>query len=228
MQPYFFPYFGYFQLMMASDVFIFLNDVNFINRGWINRNRILINGEPSYFTVPLSKASQNRKIHEIELSDQPGWREKIKRSFELAYRKAPFFFDVFPLVSGIIDFRCRFIDELAIESVRSVVEYLGIRPRFMRSSESFSDNVSVKGADRLIDICSKLRVEEYINPPGGIDLYDKGYFQSRGIGLQFLQPGKMVYRQFGDDFIPNLSIIDTLMFCRRGEVVELLRKYKLA
>src|SRR5712671_2604438 len=102
MQPYFLPYIGYFQLMSAVDKVVLLDDVNFINGGWINRNRIVVNGERYWLTLPLSKASQNSLINEIKIVDDPVWKRKTMRTVELNYRGAPYAPQVLPLFSEML------------------------------------------------------------------------------------------------------------------------------
>src|SRR5687768_13108726 len=99
MQPYLFPYIGYFQLMHAADKFVVYDDVNYIKGGWVNRNRILVNGKPHMFTLPLKNAGSNIKINEIEVSggELMKWREKFLRTLQQAYAKAPFKNDVIAL-----------------------------------------------------------------------------------------------------------------------------------
>jgi hypothetical protein len=209
MQPYFFPYIGYYQLVHAVDTFVFYDDVNFINRGWINRNRILINGQPSYITVALSGASQNKAICEIPVLDDG---RKILRSIEMAYRKAPYFQDAFDPIAQVLTGSVDNIGELAARSVTVVMDHLGIRRDFLRSSESFPETRGMERADRLIAITKACGGVHYVNAPGGETLYDKEEFRARGVELHFLQPVLPTYPQFGNTFQPGLSIVDVLMF----------------
>ena len=135
MQPYIFPYLGYYQLVSAVDKFIFFDDVNFINKGWINRNRILVNNEDFRFTVPLIKASQNKMINEIEISDFIKWRTDFLRTLENNYKKAPFFTFFYPWINDFLHSRDYItISELAEDSIKSVASLLGISTDFIRSS----------------------------------------------------------------------------------------------
>lgn len=104
MQPYFLPYIGYFQLINAVDTFVLLDDVNYINKGWINRNQLLLNGKAHLFTLPLQKASQNKLINQLELSNETKWKDKLLKTIETAYKKAPQFHLVFPLISQILQY----------------------------------------------------------------------------------------------------------------------------
>jgi hypothetical protein len=226
MQPYFFPYIGYFQLVKAVEKFIFYDDVNFIKQGWINRNRILINGIEKYITLSLCKASPNKLIHEIEI--QPG-NEKLLKTIEQAYSKAPYFNDVMPLIQDVFCMmpEIKKISEIAAQSVKKISEYLGLKTVFETSSQTYCNTRSVGRADRLIAICKENGYSTYINPAGGQDLYKKDYFSERGVTLYFINSRISTYKQFKHDFIPGLSIIDVLMFNSIETVHSMLNDYTL-
>ncbi len=224
MQPYFFPYIGYFQLIHAVDKFVFYDDVNFINRGWINRNRILINGDDSYFTIQLKEASQNKLIKDIVISDN---RTKLLKTIELAYKKSPCFKDVWPLVEHCMASSTQNISQLAMETVKEVSEYIGLTTQFEISSQSYPESKGMDKAERLIDICKKNCADTYINPIGGVELYSKDVFANHNITLQFIQSKEVVYQQGKNEFVPWLSIIDVLMFNSKEEVIKLLSQFEL-
>ena len=226
MQPYLFPYIGYFQLMNAVDKFVIYDDVNFINRGWINRNSILVNGEANLFTIPLKKASQNKLINQIEISDSFDWKEKLLSTLTHNYKKATNFKKVFNLISEIINIDESNISKLIYKSLLSINEYLNVNTTIIETSSVYQ-NSELKKEERIIDICKKENSEHYINPVGGIVLYSKESFQSQGIDLNFLQPRKIKYKQFNEIFINSLSIIDVLMFNSNPEVKEFLKDYEL-
>jgi len=224
MQPYFLPYIGYFQLIKAVDKFIFYDDVNYINRGWINRNRILMNGDAHYITVHQRQASQNKLINQIEILDN---RNKIKKTFLNAYGKAPYFKDVWVILEMILEFETTKISALAEFSVMQVCKYLGMDTSFEKSSEKYAETAGLKKENRLIAICNANRASDYINPIGGMELYDKKTFRDDGINLSFLKTKKITYRQFGGDFVENLSIVDVMMFNAREEIIKMLDLYSL-
>jgi hypothetical protein len=227
MQPYFFPYIGYFQLIEAVDTFVFYDDVNYITRGWINRNKILINNEAKYITIPCRGASQNKLIYEVEHALNEKKRGKLIKKIKFTYSKAPFFNEVFPLFKKIMNKEMGTIADLAIKSIKESCNYLGLKTTFKKSSENY-DNTSLGAADRLIDICKKEGSSNYINAAGGMELYDKPYFSDDGVKLSFLKPQEVVYEQFGEEFVPWLSIIDVMMFNSPGKIKnELLSLYKL-
>lgn len=226
MQPYFFPYLGYFQLIKAVDQFVFYDDVNFINRGWINRNRVLVGGNAAYITLSLEKASQNKKIHDIRVI---GGEEKILKTLHYHYKKAPCFPEVFPLVENVLNNPDgeKMIAKVAAASVTEVCRYLGLTTKFEFSSEKYADTRDMGRAERLMEICKRNAAGDYINAPGGRELYSKAEFAREGIDLHFLAAKTKTYRQFGPGFIPNLSIIDVLMFNDKDRVRDMLDDYEL-
>jgi hypothetical protein len=226
MQPYFLPYIGYFQLFHAVDKFIFLDDVNFIKKGWINRNRILINNEPTYFTLPLKSLSQNKQINELYRYRDAKWEKKFLNTLYHSYSKAPFFKNVFNLMEAIIHHEEDNLSQFLTGSLQTLNKYLGITTTVKRSSENYR-NQHLKGAERLIDICLHEAADEYINPPGGKSLYDKEEFKENGIHIFFLEPGNIQYNQYKNHFIPGLSILDVMMFNNPQEIRKMLKIYTL-
>jgi len=225
MQPYVFPYIGYIQLVNLVDKFILFDDVNFINRGWINRNNILLNGQAHLFTIPLRNSSQNQLINQTEVGDT-GWKNKFFKTLEQAYKQAPYFDEVFALVQDVFENKVVYINQLASLSLTKICKYLRIETTFFESS-SLSGNKGLKAQERIIDICLEMRADQYINPIGGTKLYSKDDFASKGIALNFLEVTAYSYPQFSNKFVPDLSIIDVLMFNSVDETRELLNKYIL-
>lgn len=226
MQPYFLPYIGYFQLMAAVDKFVVFDDVNFINRGWVNRNRLLLNGAAYTFTVPLRGASQSRLICDIELADDSGWREKLLRTIRQAYGKAPCYPQVSMLLERAINYPSIRLDEFLLNSLHEVVNYLSLEVEIVSTSRSYK-NADLKGQDRILDICRQERADIYINPIGGMDLYDRAGFSNQGLSLYFLRPRPISYSQGKGDHVAWLSIMDVLMFNEPTEVRRLLTEIDL-
>jgi hypothetical protein len=210
MQPYFFPYIGYFQLMASVNTFVVFDDVAFINRGWINRNRISVNGDAHMITVPLHRASQNRLICEIELAEEGAWRTKMLRTIEQSYRRAPQFARIFPLVERIVCHKANNLADFLLHGLIAMRDHLGLATRIAPTSRVYA-NSELKGQERIIDICRKENVSTYVNAAGGKALYDPVAFAAAGFQLFFLQAGLMEYKSIGGTFIPALSIIDVLM-----------------
>lgn len=226
MQPYFLPYIGYFQLLAAVDKFVVFDDVNFINRGWVNRNRLLLNGEAHSFTVPLRGASQNRLICEIELVGEQGWRDKLMRTTRQAYGQAPCFAQVFFLLERLINYPSVRLDEFLLNSLREVVCYLSLEVDIVSTSRIYQ-NAHLKGQERILDICRQERADVYINPIGGESLYDRPSFLEQGIKIHFLRSRPARYPQGKDEYIPWLSILDVLMFNEPPAVRQLLAEMDL-
>lgn len=226
MQPYFLPYIGYFQLMAAVGKFVVFDDVNFINRGWINRNRLLLNGVAHTFTVPLRGASQNRLICDIELADESGWRDKLLRTIRQAYGRAPCYPQVSTLLERVINHPSIRLDEFLLNSLHEVVNYLSLEVEIVSTSRSYK-NAHLKGQDRILDICRQERADIYINPIGGVDLYDRASFSNQDLSLYFLRPRPISYSQGKGDHVAWLSIMDVLMFNEPTEVRRLLAEIDL-
>jgi hypothetical protein len=226
MQPYFLPYIGYFQLMAAVDKFVVFDDVNFINRAWVNRNRLLLNGAPHTFTVPLRGASQNKLICEIELVDEQGWREKLLRTLQQAYGKAPYYVQVSTMLENLINYPLIRLDEFLLNSLREVVRYLTLEVEIVGSSRIYK-NAHLKGQERILDICRQEQADIYINPIGGTNLYDRADFSKQGLSLYFLRPRPISYPQGQAGHVEWLSIIDVLMFNKPSAIQHLLTERDL-
>lgn len=229
MQPYFFPYIGYFQLINAVDKFIFYDDVNFIKQGWINRNRILVNNKDLIFSIPIQNISSYSKINETVISKRQfeKWYSKFIKTIINSYSKAPYFNKVISLIEFVFSGEHNKISLLAIKSVIEVCKYLDLKINFELSSEKYSDNYGMNKADRLIDICKRNNCLEYINPIGGMKIYSKEEFAEKGIDIKFLSTNKIEYQQFLNEFVPNLSIIDVMMFNSIEEIHKMLDDYEL-
>lgn len=227
MQPYFFPYIGYFQLVNAVDHFVFYDDVDFIKQGWINRNKILINKQETLITIPCKGVSSNKRINEIQLTNNTKYFKKLIKSIQQSYIKAPFFNDVFPLVEDVLLTDYEGIGQLASDSIKKVSHYLGFKTEFYSSTKSFSNTIELDRADRLISITKKLGCSNYINSTSGQKLYDKSYFIEHDVELAFLSPNLPKYKQFNDQFIQGLSMVDVLMFNEKRTVLEMINDYEI-
>ena len=229
MQPYIFPYLGYFQLIESVDKFVFYDDVNFIKQGWINRNSILQNGNPITFTIPLKKASSYSKINEVEinLALYQKWENKFWKTISQSYSKAPYFTETKKLLEEVLIEPNSSISELASNSILKVLDYLNISKAISYSSESFSDSKELDKADRIISITKELNSNSYINRMGGKSLYNKDYFKMNGIELNFIENQLPVYKQFSHPFVQGLSIIDILMFNAKDDVKLMFQQFEL-
>lgn len=224
MQPYLFPYLGYFQLIKTVDTFVVYDDVNFIKGGWINRNFILSQGKKQLFTLPLLGASSNKLISEIKVGDR---RSKLLKTLHQAYSKAPHYKVVYPLIEDII---LQEEDDLAMflnYGLKKICEYLDLKPDWKMSSSLKKDN-RYSGQEKVLAICKELGASQYINVPGGKDLYDYDKFTEQGLKLSFIQPDLVSYHQMDNDFVANLSIVDVIMFNDKEQCEKLLMEYALA
>lgn len=224
MQPYFLPYVAYFQLLAAVDKFVVLDDVNYINRGWINRNRVLINGQPSWITIPLCEASQNKKINEIEISYAADWQSKMLRTLELCYRRAPHFDQVMPVLERVIRNPSKSLASFLLNGIVEVAAFLEIQTAVVASSSIYC-NQHLKGWERIADICRLEHATEYLNPQGGQEIYSYQQFADRGVDLGFLVSKPVSYQQYGNSFQPWLSIADLLMFNGSDQGKQMLKEF---
>jgi hypothetical protein len=222
MQPYLFPYIGYFSLISKVDKFVFLDDVNYIKRGWINRNRLIFSGQVSYFTIPLESASQNNLIYEIKIHQNNFWQKKLKKTLFESYKKAPFYKNVSALFEEVLFTEEQSLSEVAKTSIIATTQYLGIPHNFVLSSSLYK-NTSILGQDRILDICLKESAEKYWNLPGGRELYSLEKFKQNKIALEFVEPNFIAYPQFSKDFNPGLSIIDVMMHNSIDDVRSMLQ-----
>jgi hypothetical protein len=226
MQPYFLPYIGYFQLIAAVDKFVIYDDVNFINKGWINRNRMLANGEPLLFTVPVSGASQNRLICDLRLSLDKSWQIRLLKTIELNYRKAPQFQVVFPLLQKVILYAEVELSAFVLNSLKEVSLFLGIADKFVKTSMKYG-NSHLQGQDRILDICVQEGASIYVNAAGGVALYERHIFAASNITLQILRSDPWPYTQGKAGYVGSLSIIDVLMWNDRAALQSALGSFTL-
>lgn len=223
MQPYFFPYIGYFHLIREVNVFVIADDLHYIKNGYINRNSILLNNEIFKITLQLNGASQNKLINEIEVGYS---NSKLLETIRRAYKKAPYFNDVFPLIEEIMLNEEKNLARFLGDSLMKISNYLNIEIEILYSSEIDKDN-SLTYDDRIIDICKRLDMNCYINAIGGKVLYSKDTFMKQDLELYFINSHMSEYKQFNDNFIPNLSIIDLMMFNSKENLTKLLDQYEL-
>ena len=248
MQPYFFPYLGYFQLISAVDKFILYDRLNYIRQGWVNRNRILpVHGHPTYLVVPLKNQSVYSKISDILIDNRTNWRRKTCRQIEMNYRKSFFFDQVFPLVEETLAGKEDHLTGLNGATTRAVCDFLEIPTEIVTDVSGYkaleielekSDSALIASyvrqqqlADiktiRVLEICKKENAATYINAIGGQALYDKNVFARNGIELYFIQSQPYTYQQRSKEFFPNLSILDVLMNCGKAGTQQLLNDYEL-
>jgi hypothetical protein len=224
MQPYFFPYIGYFQLMSAVDTFVIYDDVQYINRGWVNRNRIASRGLVQWLTMPVSKAPREWPINKRHYVDDSKVRARLVEKVQRTYSQSAFFDAVFPELEDLINYADCNVARHNANSLTSLARKLGVDCRVVKSSEIEKPS-GLKGAAKIIDICDRIGARHYINSIGGRLLYDANEFRRRSIELLFLEtqvPPQQL--SVGPQY---LSIIDSLM--REGPVAsrQALAEYRL-
>lgn len=227
MQPYFFPYIGYFQLMNEVDQFVVYDNIEYSRKGWINRNRILVNGADSLISLPLKKDSDYLSVIDRFLADS--WtadRVSMLNRIRESYRKSPQFNEVFPLVERCLKFENHNLFHFIYNTIMEVKTYLGISTPLVVSSTVKSDH-SLKSEQKVLDICRVMGATTYINPIGGLDLYQKLNFQEQGIELKFIKAENVQYAQFKEPFVPWLSILDVMMFNSPLTIQSFLKSHTL-
>lgn len=210
MQPYFFPYIGYFQLIAAVDMFIVYDNIKYTKKGWINRNRMLQNGKDVMFSLPLRSDSDYLDVCERELAADFN-RDKLLNQIKSVYRCAPYFAQTFPLVEQIVRNEDTNLFRFLHHSITRTCEHLGITTE-IRVSSGIAIDHDLKNQDKVLALCEAVGASTYVNAIGGMELYSKEVFQEKGVKLKFIQSKPFEYSQFGDAFVPWLSIIDVMMF----------------
>lgn len=225
MQPYFLPYIGYWQLLAAVDRFVVYDNIEYTKKGWINRNRFLRNGADAPFTLPLKKGSDFLDVKDRWLADNfdPA---TLLNPFREAYRKAPQFESVFPLVESIVMAAPRNLFQYLLHSLTVTANYLEITTPIVVSSTVPIPH-DLKAGDKVLAMCGALGADRYINTSGGRALYSAETFAAAGVELKFIQAKPVVYPQFGQAFVPGLSILDVMMFNSRDAIRRMLGEYDL-
>jgi hypothetical protein len=227
MQPYFLPYIGYFQLMNHVDKFVVYDNIKYTKKGWINRNRMLVNGTDQIFSLPIKKGSDYLNIDERFLADNfHKESQKTLKKIQASYSKAPYFDEVYPLINRIFEFQDDNLFRFILNSIHLVKSYIKIPTEILVSSNLEIDHM-LASQEKVIEISRSLGATIYVNPIGGIDLYKKMDFKKSGVDLQFLKTEFDFYKQFDYEFISGLSILDVLMFNSPQQVMNSLGKYDL-
>ncbi len=230
MQPYFFPYLGYFSLISATDQWIVFDPVQYIRHGWINRNRILhpSRKETKYIKVPLKKHSRGTLIKDIIIKQNNDWKLRIIRQLEHYKKVAPFYPEVLELVEASLNIETDSIVHQNIFALEKTCEYLGLPFRYSTFSEMELPIEPVEHPGQwALNIAKALKAQTYINPPGGKEIFKVKEFEDAGIHLKFLSNQLSPYPQFNENFIPGLSIVDVLMFNSKEETLQLINDYQL-
>ena len=225
MQPYFFPYIGYFQLIKSVDIFIVYDNIKYTKKGWINRNRMLQNGKDLVFSLPLKSDSDQLNICDRRISENFD-REKFLNQFKEAYRRAPYFGEAFSLIEEIMSYNNENLFYFLYNSIEKICNHLGIRTE-IRISSDIAINHDLRNQDKVLALCSAVGATTYVNAIGGIELYSQEAFRDSGIVLSFIKSKPFEYPQLIDSFIPWLSIIDVMMFNSIDTIKKDLSEFNL-
>jgi len=247
MQPYFFPYLGYFQLINAVDKFILYDNLNYIKYGWVNRNRLVVNGNPVFMIVPVLEKSSFMKIRDVQIDHTSRWKRKALKTIHLNYKKRSFFDEIFPMLEGIINADATYLTEINCAAIRQISEFLDIPAEIVTdisNYEPLENDLSLSDSDvnisylreqnlsdtktiRVLCVCKNEQADTFVNAIGGQALYDKKIFKRNGIDLYFIHSLPYSYEQNSKEFIRDMSIIDVLMNCGKTGTQQLLNNYEL-
>lgn len=224
MQPYFFPYLGYYSLIKNSDKFILFDTVQFIRHGWIDRNRILKPGEGfQYIAVPLVKKALCTEIREMEIKNNVDWREKLIRQLEHYKKRAPFFRETIKVIEDSLDIDTDSIVKLNENILKKTCEYFEVPFNISVFSEMnlILEEVTHPG-EWALNITKSLGGKTYINPIGGVDIFRMEQYVTAKIKLKFLGNNLTPYNQRRGSFEAGLSVIDVMMFNEPSAICKLI------
>lgn len=229
MQPYFFPYIGYFSLIDYTDHFVFFDTPQYIQRGWVNRNRLINPKEGfNYMIIPIKKATQNTPINSILIDNTQQWKDKIFGQLTVYKKRAPHYKEVMELLHQIFEEKCISLSKFNIESTKKVCEYLGITTTFETFSEMNLEIEEVHAPDEwALNITKMMGFETYVNPLGGMEFFDKNKYTKQDIELVFIKSNLKPYIQRIGRYESGLSIIDVMMFNTTKDINEMLKDIKL-
>lgn len=221
MQPYFLPYIGYFQLINSSDIFIVYDNIQYTKKGWINRNRFLLNGKDALFSLPIKKDSDYLDIRQRELAGDFN-KVKLLNQIRGAYKSAPYFTTVFPMIEEIMNYDETNLFGFIHHSILNICQYLDINTEIRISSDINIDH-NKKSEEKVLTLCRATGASTYINTIGGVELYSKKFFANNGIELKFIRSKPFEYPQFETEFVPWLSILDVMMFNNLDKISNYLK-----
>ena len=231
MQPYAFPYIGYFQLINHVDNWVVFDDTQYISKGWINRNKILHPDEKKawqYFTIPVKKHSRECRIKDVEINDNHRWREEFIGKLTSYKKKAPFYTETVEFISDCISFKCSTLSELVVHTLKMTCSYLGIPFDYSIFLQmEINTNHVMHAGQWALEIADVKYADEYVNPPSGYDIFDENEFKKRNIELRFLKPHLTPYVQRRGCFVPGLSIVDVMMWNDNNTIIEMLNDYEI-
>ena len=230
-QPYTFPYIGYFQLINYVDKWVIFDDTQYLSKGWINRNRILhpnVKKEWQYFTVPVKKHSRKSRIKDVEINDDLEWRDEFLGKLTSYKKKAPFYAETVEFIGDCISFKCPALFEWVVYTLKSTCNYLGVPFNYSIFSQMEINTDNIKHAGQwALEIADAMDVTEYVNPPSGYSIFNENEFLARNIELRFLKSNLTPYVQRRGYFVSGLSIVDVMMWNDKDRIHEMLTDYEI-
>lgn len=235
MQPYLFPYLGYFQLMNCVDTYVFYENVQYIKNGWVNRNRIFVNvkkNQTHYFTFSVAKEHYKKNIDQRHYSNLKEDCNKLKRNLFQSYRDALNFEEAYELIEDILDFQNDNVAYFNMNANHKIAEYLGVTTKItcmetVKDAAFWEKFTQLNHEDKVIHICKYFKENSYINAINGMSLYHRDFFAAKGIDLKFIKMKEVEYSQFSKQFVPCLSILDVIMHNKLQDSKEMLERYQL-
>jgi len=238
MQPYFFPYIGYFQLIDAVDTFCMYEHVTFRKKSWITRNRILDKGrlEPIFISIPVKGKSSFKSINDVSVNDSEDWKKSILNALFYNYKKAICFDETYSFIESLLSVKKESIHEYNSEIIIAISKWLGSTTKIIAKSDNLTEielenNPIDKNLDnktnRILMLCRRFQSSHYINPSGGVELYNKKDFEENGLQINFIKTEPISYKQWGNDCVQNLSIIDMMMHVPKTDIQQFLKSYSL-
>jgi hypothetical protein len=231
MQPYTFPYIGYFQLINYVDKWVIFDDTQYISKGWINRNRILhpdVKKEWQYFTVPLKKHSRESRIKDIEINHNIKWRNEFLGKLSSYKKKAPFYVETIEFIEHCVNFNCSSLSEWVIYVLENTCNYLKIPFNYSIFSKMEINTKNIEHAGQwALEIADAMNADEYVNPQGGYTIFQENEFLAKNIELRFLKSNLIPYIQRRGYFVPGLSIVDVMMWNDKDAIHEMLKNYAI-
>lgn len=218
-QPGYLPYMGFFKKIQSSDIFIYLDDTKFVEHGWDNRNKIKTDKGSMWLTVPIKRNSM-QLLKDVLIANNESWKKKHLKSIKINYIKAPFFNDYWDDFSDIFQKDWKKLIDLNLNLIKYFNQKLEIITKTIRSSEL---QINSSGTKRLVEICQHVGATTYLSGILGKEYLDEDLFNEAGIKIiyeNFIHP---IYKQLGNNFLPNMSIID-LLFNEGPNSGELIKK----
>ena len=230
MQPYFFPYLGYFSLIQDSDVFVVLDNVQYVRRGWMNRNRVIgKNQSPVYFHLSTIKAPQKTMTRQIKIDHNREWKKTLLDKLDYYEKSAPYFEETKAMVERLISFETDSLCDMNIHILEELCKFLGITTKFVLASDlEIDESKIIETDDWGLEITKTFGASDYINLWGGRHIYSVNKYNNSNITLKFIENELVYYNQHNEMFIKSLSIIDVLMYNDRAETMDLINKYSVS